>query len=829
MRSILLIACAGCLLLTGPLQAHVPHDVATAIALSPDYPADPLLFGSFSLIDTKVFGRSTDAGFEWHEIGSPMTQYGVSEFAMSPAFGSDGTAFAATQGGGVYRTQDRGLSWTRVGLAGLDVVDVAVSPAFASNGLVLCATTVGLQRSDDGGETWAAVTSGLTETNLASVTFTSDDPAGLIAFTGAMTVHRSDDGGNTWVPLETFSDRIVEIASSPTYAVDGRVAMGFRLTGVSLSDDQGATWTASNAGLTDLLALDVVFAPTGELFVSTRNDGVFRADGFGQAFALHMTGVEPPDSTTNAHYRQILVSPQFAVDGTVYLACTEGIFVSHDGGFTWEQYDIFHQRIEPRIVISPDFAHDGEVYVTDNGGGVFLWKEPRGDSPGQRSGGPLATTQAAAGKPAPPGNPGPPGAQVPSVTPTLDEGSWEARSNGLNTLYPDGLSASPGFAEDGTLFYGFTGIYRTNDRGRTWTKLVNPVDVSRDLAVSTNFPNDSQVMIGSNGTGLFLTHDAGDTWEDVTVGLPPAFRSRRIVFSPSYAVDDTIFIASWDDGVYVSHDGAATWSPANVGLTDMSLQSMAASPGYSHDGTLLAGTRGSGLFRTTDGGASWTQVTDGFDLSHLLVVSGVAFSPDFVHDRTAWVVTLDGKVYRSTDGGESFTEVGEGFSETAARDVAASPDFVNDRTVFVSSHEGLWRSRDAGAHFTHLQTWTRVDDTHYDIVPTGSWMQVNLDGTTGKGVSGSTMAGDARRFRFLGDRLEWHVMAAPDAGLAEVWIDDVLEQTVDLYAPTDSFLSAFTRTWSSVGLHEVRIVATGLANPLASDARVFDDGFTVSR
>lgn len=823
------------LALSAPARAHAPHDLATAVAMSPDFANDQLVFGQFHLIDQRVFGRSTDGGDTWQELGLPMAERTVLEFQFSPDFVNDATAFAVTDSGGVYRTRDRGLTWHTVnnGLGSLNVRDVALSPDFANDGVLLVTTSQGVWRSADEGDSWSDVSAGINETNMFSVTIAPDDP--LRCYAGGTNVHGSTDGGLTWSLLRAFNDSIFEIACSPTHSVDGQVAMAFRQTGILMSNSFGTGWQAWSAGLSEDQLLDIDVAGDGTWFASGRDEGPFLADGFGLSWRLENTGIEPWDETTQNHYREVRPSPAWATDQTAFLCTTEGIYVTRDGGDTWVGQDIFHQRIHVRLLASPDFGTDGEVYTANYGGGVYVWREPEPSvADGRPEGELVAVTGASSGVgasgPGAGSGSGPLEGPAPTLPP-LDAPvlpGWEERASGIKSMWTDSIALSPTLAADHTVFQSYVGLHRSEDRGRSWTTLTLPpgVIIVRDMVLSPDYVHDRELYIGTNGVGTFRSDDGGDTWVDVSAGLPAGFRTRRLLLSPDYVNDRTVLATSWDHGLWISPDAGATWEERNEGLAQLNIQSFAMSPDFHVDGTLLAGTKILGLHMTTDAGLSWQLVSDSFDLSDHFVTSGVAFSPEWSRDGTAFATTLSGGIHRTTDGGQSWHLADAGFGWTAARDVSVSNDFGRDGTLFVSSHDNVWRSTDRGESWHPLPPFVRVDDRHPNVVAAGAWTYVDVPAVNGRGVSGSIVAGATRSLRFFGRSLRWHALRTPDSGLAEVRVDGVLADVVDLYAPADEAAAVFGRDFAEPGWHDVTVTVTGTSHPSSSDVAVYTDGFS---
>ena len=81
-------------------------------------------------------------------------------------------------------------------------------------------------------------------------------------------------------------------------------------------------------------------------------------------------------------------------------------------------------------------------------------------------------------------------------------------------------------------------------------------------------------------------------------------------------------------------------------------------------------------------------------------------------------------------------------------------------------------------------------------------------------------------FTFRGDRIAWFAGMGPDHGYADVYLDDVLEETVDAYAaePSDNQL-VFERAGLKDAVHSVRIVVRRERHPLATGCIQSVDGF----
>src|SRR5437016_2223903 len=114
-------------------------------------------------------------------------------------------------------------------------------------------------------------------------------------------------------------------------------------------------------------------------------------------------------------------------------------------------------------------------------------------------------------------------------------------------------------------------------------------------------PGDANTLFFGHHTGLKISHDAGKTWQDVSVGnvdamqlaMPATGGERR------YLAGHSVFM--------VSTDGGKTWRNQPTNLPGLDLHTFTASP--SDPLRLYTAPVGfNGLFTSTDGGNQWQQL-----------------------------------------------------------------------------------------------------------------------------------------------------------------------------------------------------------------------------
>ena len=239
---------------------------------------------------------------------------------------------------------------------------------------------------------------------------------------------------------------------------------------------------------------------------------------------------------------------------------------------------------------------------------------------------------------------------------------------------------------------------RSADGGSKWKAVHKGSTAILTLAFSpfkTGF-----VLAGTRSTGAMESMDGGVTWAGAK-GLDG--RSVRVF---SFAL--TLVVAGTDRGVYASADGLS-WRPSGLPNTSIGALTVAAvhDPVRLVAGSDAASTAGGvPLFQSTDGGITWVQLRAAINGK---VVSSLASGPlpPAITVRPLVVGTNAG-LFISSNNGASFTPASGG---------GLLPSIDYTQVAFVTAHfdrfyaasdgggsasGGLWRTRDAGRHFTSL-------------------------------------------------------------------------------------------------------------------------------
>lgn len=294
---------------------------------------------------------STDAGATWSFRQLPLADnQGVRSLAFSPtdpniAFAGVGAYFSAggfdasLPAGGVYRSFNGGRTWREANdavSATRHVLDLGPDPQDPDRWFA--ATGTGLIRTDDAGGSWHDV-AGLPGGVVGSVAIHPHDPALVLAGLAPGGVYRSDDGGATWSQSSAGlspESAVLDLAFDPATA--GVVYAADFFGGAFRSDDGGATWSPINDGL-EVRALRALAVSDGgrHVYAATEGGGVYRLDVDGSPPAKIVVAAPPtsappttaaPPATTTSEPAPAGTAPPAETTATTALAAAP----EDDGG-----------------------------------------------------------------------------------------------------------------------------------------------------------------------------------------------------------------------------------------------------------------------------------------------------------------------------------------------------------------------------------------------------------------------------------------------------------------------------------------------------------------
>lgn len=239
------------------------------------------------------------------------------------AAGSGGVIYAGSFGMGIFRSADRGGSWTSANQGLTDPFVLCLTTG--KDGAIYAGTfRGGVFRSRDGGKNWLPVNKGLKRLEIKALMM---DAKGLYAGTGDG-VYLLNAVQDQWKVVSTGLDEILVHALVRTD--DGTLYAGTSGKGVHSYKERSPGWTRLRQGLRDheglvenfirVLAVD----KEQGVYAGTFDGGVFRSGDAGKTW-LPISRALPNDSIRG------LISNERGV----YVATGRGIFKTVDKGRQW--------------------------------------------------------------------------------------------------------------------------------------------------------------------------------------------------------------------------------------------------------------------------------------------------------------------------------------------------------------------------------------------------------------------------------------------------------------------------------------------------------------
>ena len=164
----------------------------------------------------------------------------------------------------------------------------------------------------------------------------------------------------------------------------------------------------------------------------------------------------------------------------------------------------------------------------------------------------------------------------------------------------------PPFAVDpnneGVLYIGSTLVYRSDDRGDHWKPVSDSFNKSQYGAIQTIAvaPSDSNtIYVGTTDGGAFASTDGSKTWSEVTGSSFPARNLNRLAVDPNDPKTVYAAFGGFDvqtpntkGHVFVSHDGGASWQDISGNLPDAPLSSVVVDARDKYAGVYVGGALG---------------------------------------------------------------------------------------------------------------------------------------------------------------------------------------------------------------------------------------------
>jgi photosystem II stability/assembly factor-like uncharacterized protein len=662
--------------------------------------------------------RSNDRGANFFAVASfPAPQLSIVYSPANPAvmFGSDHN--------GPLTSTDGGKSWKtlkdNVYFGNRYVGNIAVHPSDTGRSIRLIAATgfedtVALFFSSNSGVSWRPMNKGLNnrdsrriyKVQLDSMAIGKVNFRAVIGTADGIYGAQADRFDTAWNSLKSFS-----LPSAGVVTSGMMVYERWDPTAPPLDQHKFSLYYASNASEYD-----------GTPRPFTEKNGIFKISSKNNSLFPTVLGEPPPVERVFAGLGDIqsVFIPTESNKSKIYLATTNGIFVSMDDGLTWERRNkgIGHTNIRS-VVSLPSQSGSNILFAGVYGGGVMR---------------------------------------------SNDEGtSWAPVNNGLSSPYVSSLTADP----NGNILYAGTAysLYRSVDRGTSWTELFKVdstvilypsqfTNAHHEFTVRFSPVKSTNVLFKSSAFGMRVSTNGGGTWQKVVLpnaadssGIPESIEFDPVDANTFYCAGRGLFKTTtlgqqWID---ISSDlpkqGFNPFSQTFDDIVGLSPTINPKDPGEIFLSTTFV--KGEGipfrLFKTKNGGGSWDPLP-------VLIPSY-----DAVYDRLDPQRIVAGGprgIYRTVNGGTSWSRITDSLSSVRYLLVSTHS---RDNNIFYSGSE-------QGAYSISLPDFPKlaVDTSLYDFgsIRAGSdsmrhIVLKNLDGKRNVIVTFSSIS-DSVTFRYSG-------------------------------------------------------------------------------
>ncbi len=413
-------------------------------------------------------------------------------------------------------------------------------------------------------------------------------------------VYRTNDGKN-WLKtgLETLTVHSLIATDTTLYAGTNQ--------GIYSTTNNGETWTETSPALAKLSVKCLLYA-NDRLYAGTEDGHMYQSTDDGMSWILKDNGL--PQST---------IFTLIAHDSTLYAGLFSGVYKSSVYGLSWTPYGLagtfvlsllvsdstlyaggggglyyrntnditwFSSRLE-KLDISTCINIDSELYIMTLSDGVYKKVSQQHDQ-------------------------------------------WISMSDGLEFR-----SMSIIRAHNGSLFCGSQefggGVYRSNDKGTTWTLLPQTKD-----DILTMCSHRSSFYISTLNEGVKRSDNNGNTWTTVTQGLPD---TDVLCFTSS---SDTLYAGTWNHGIYYSTNNGDMWYQGL--LKDKDITEYIITPFHQ-----FAGTWNHGIYRSSNHGKTWVSLAPTTPIARVRFLTYI--------NGYLYAGLINGIMVRSTNNGENWTEI----------------------------------------------------------------------------------------------------------------------------------------------------------------------------
>ena len=481
--------------------------------------SDPkTLFAGVWQVDKPAGGIyiSHDGGATWV---SSSEMDGQSVRALTQSYSNPKTLIAGTLKG-VYRSEDKGQHWKQISPPESgeihEVESIAIDP---NDPNTIYAGTWHLPwKTTDGGASWHNIKQGLIDdSDVFSIIIDPTRPT--VVYTSACSgIYRSENAGELYRKVQGIPSTARRTRVLMQDPVNRKIVYAGTTEGLYKTMDDGVNWSRITGP--DVIINDIYINPKDpqHVLLATDRSGVLLSTDAGATFTASNEGF------SQRQVASILADAKH--EGTIYAGVLNdkgygGVFVTEDGGTTWQQRS---KGLDGRDIFTLAQTDDGTLLAgTEHG--IFRWN----GSAWEQDGNVIAYTE--------------------KTTYTVKKGKKtkhtaqvahpgapiDSRVNDINTASPVWYAATS------------DGVYRSENQGASWAGPVLKGDNYRFVSAKEN------EVLAANRSQLMISTDGSATWHAIT--LPSKLTSVQAVTT---APKGSLWVGG-REGLFYSEDQGQSW------------------------------------------------------------------------------------------------------------------------------------------------------------------------------------------------------------------------------------------------------------------------------
>lgn len=545
-----------------------------------------------------------------------------------------------TYGFGIFKSTDGGVSWKKSLDWGYQemrgVQAIAINPK--NEQVLYAATSIGLMKSKDAGRNWEIIHN---IPMAVDVALNPIDTTYLYVSYGSLFqensgIYRSKDAGASFSKLRigiptTYSGKaMLSLDPHSDKTIYASVADAFESKGLYRSSNHGESWVQVNKENIALFqgwySHDVAINPNNPEDMVQVGIDAWRSvnNGFTMEQQTSWTNarngqnkVGQPDGPPNYVHSDIhraIFHP--LMDNTVFLATDGGVFVSKDGGTTYESRNGGLQTAQfyanfSNSSTNGNFAIGG---MQDNATAIYTgedaWTKVLGGD-GMSTAIDPSSDNIVYGS-----------AQFLNIFRSTNGGQsfLDVAPGAIEPVFSAPFEIAP--SNPRTLYAGGRLVFKSTDRGNTWfTPTRDFLDAGNailNIAVAPYNLNRLLVSTAPNATGkanIFQSEDGGVNWTKLS-GLPDRLATDLTFHPTNQSIAFITFGGFGSFHIYQTMDSGKSWFPIDNNLPDIPHNTIVIDPDRPNN--IYLGND-FGVYVSEDGGGTWMPFMDGLPAAVLAI------------------------------------------------------------------------------------------------------------------------------------------------------------------------------------------------------------------